>query len=99
MQLLVLKKCPSVENLQMNWVSFRFLPYCSQTLVLIASENMIADIGTAARPAPALKIAGAAIYGDLASHQSVTSPLQPNTLGKRKRCRGCGTACRPEATM
>ena len=35
--------------------------------------------------APALKIASAAIYGDLASHQSVTLPLQPNTLGKGKR--------------
>ena len=52
-------------------------------LVPITSENMIADIGNAARPAPALKIASAAIYGDLASYQSVTLPLQPNTLGKR----------------
>jgi len=46
---------------------------------------MIADIGTAARPSPALKIASAAIYGDLALHQSVTLPLQPNTMGKHKR--------------
>ena len=44
-------------------------------LVPIASENMIADIGTAARPAPALKIASATIYGELASHQSVTLPI------------------------
>jgi hypothetical protein len=37
------------------------------------------------RPAPALNIASASIYGDLALHQSVTLPIQPNTLGKRKR--------------
>jgi hypothetical protein len=43
---------------------------------------MIADIGIAARPAHALKLASAAIYGDLASHQSVTLSLQPTTLGK-----------------
>ena len=35
--------------------------------------------------APALKIASAAIYVDLASHQSVNLLLQPNTLGKRMR--------------
>jgi hypothetical protein len=74
------------KHFDLRW---KFIKDCIDTgvlkLVLIASENMIADIGTAARPAPALKIAGAAIYGDLASHQSVTSPLQPNTLGKRKR--------------
>jgi hypothetical protein len=46
---------------------------------------MIADIGTAVSPAPALKIASTGIYGDLALHQSVTSPFQPNTMGKRKR--------------
>ncbi len=53
-------------------------------LVPIAFENMIADIGTAARSTPAIKIASAAIYGDLASYQSVTLPLQPNALGHRK---------------
>jgi hypothetical protein len=62
--------------LDLRW---KFIKDCIDTgvlkLVPIASEKMIADIGTAARPAPALKIASAAIYGDLASNQSVTLPL------------------------
>ncbi len=74
------------KHLHLRW---KFIKDCIDNdvlkLVPIASENMIADIGTAARPAPALKIASAAIYGDLALHQSVTLPIQPNTLGKRKR--------------
>jgi hypothetical protein len=52
-------------------------------LVPIASENMIADIGTAARSAPAIKIASAAIYGDLASYQSFTLPLSTLSEGGR----------------
>ena len=49
----------------------------------IASENMIADIGTAARSAPALELGSTGIYGDIASHQSVTLLLQPNALDTR----------------
>jgi hypothetical protein len=74
------------KHLDLSW---KFIKDCIDTgvlkLVPIASENMITNIGTSVRPAPALKIASDAIYGDLALHQSVTLPLQPNTLGKRKR--------------
>ena len=76
------------KHLDLSW---KFIQDCIDNSVLklvpVASDTMIADLGTAARPAPALQIATAAIYGDLASLQSVTVPLQPNTLTHRKRKR------------
>ena len=68
---------------------WKFIKDCIDNGVLkrvpLASDKMIADIGTAARPArpaPAIQITTAVIYDDLVSLQSVTLPLQPNTLSK-----------------